>query len=168
MENLKCKLLALKKSNSELEEHLYRSETSEFYKGNITDNFEAIKTKAKEVAKTRAEAEEAIKEVHKAYDQTNKTPPPWVPKNLSDTSNENKKKIVNVFLQTTKKLQEIETAKWYKDDSQDRVLGEKIEYTCLMTPKPEYGKLKKKTLCSDRDWNDGIIRHPYDRRGFRN
>ena len=70
-----------------------------------------------------------------------------IPKDLSDTSNPERAKFVDALLQITKKFQEIQGATWAENDSQDRLLGEKIKYVCVITPKPEYSKkLASETL----------------------
>ena len=152
MEGLKAKVLTVKALNSKLDEHLHGSEISEFYDGNIAENFEKIKTDAIKAAKrkfdlkrgTSAEIcndiEAAIAAVHEAYAPIKDNPPSWIPKDLSDISNPERVKFVDALLQITKKFQEIQGATWAENDSQDRLLDEKIKYVCVITPKPEYSK----------------------------
>ena len=152
MEGLKAKVLTVKELNSKLDEHLHGSEISEFYAGNIAENFEKIKTDAIKAAKRKFDLkrgtsveicndiEAAIAAVHEAYAPIEENPPSWMPKDLSDTSNPERVKFVDALLQITKKFQEIQGATWAADDSQDRLLDEKIKYVCVITPKPEYSK----------------------------
>lgn len=152
MEGLKAKVLTVKELDSKLDEHLHGSEIPAFYEGKIAENFEKIKTAAIDVAKRKFDLERgtsaeicndieaAIAAVHEAYAPIKDNPPSWIPKDLSDTSNPERVKFVDVLLQITKKFQEIQGATWAENDSQDRLLGEKIEYICAITPKPEYSK----------------------------
>ena len=146
---LKSKLHAAKALNSKLDELLYASETPNFCE------FEGIKTQAAKFAVEEFEltdgtskelwdkAEAVIDEVYEAWRDIEKDPSVGLPKRLSvlkelcDPDNKNTKKaetVVAVFAQTAKKLRMIETAKWYKDDTQERALTKSIEYTCVISP----------------------------------
>lgn len=152
MEGLKVKVLTVKELDSKLDEHLHRSEISEFYAGNIAENFEEIKTAAIKAAKGKFDLERGtaaeictdieahLAAVHEAYAPIKANPPSWMPKDLSDTSNPERVKFVDALLRIPKKFQEIRGATWAENDSQDRLLGEKIKYVCVITPKPEYSK----------------------------
>lgn len=152
MEGLKVKVLTVKELDSKLDEYLHGSEISEFYGDNVAENFEEIKTDSIEAAKRKfdlergtsaeiwTDIEAAIAAVHEAYAPITDNPPSWIPKDLSDTSNPERVKFVDALLHITKKVQEIQGATWAENDSQDRLLDEKIKYVCVITPKPEYSK----------------------------
>ncbi len=152
MEGLKAKVLTVKELDGKLDEHLHGSEIPEFYEGKIAENFEKIKTDAINAAKGKFDLERgtsveicndieaAIAAVHEAYAPIKDNPPSWIPKDLSDTSTPERVKFVDALLQITKKFQEIQGATWAENDSQDRLLDERIEYICVITPKPEYSK----------------------------
>lgn len=155
MEGLKAKVFTLKELDSKLDEHLHRSEIFKFYEDDadkVAENFEKIKTAAIKAAKEKFDLERGtaaeictdieahLTAVHEAYAPIKANPPSWMPKDLSDTSNPERVKFVDALLRIPKKFQEIRGATWAENDSQDRLLGEKIKYVCVITPKPEYSK----------------------------
>ena len=143
--DLESKAQAAGKLNKELENILYRSETSRFYDNDAASGFEQIKTDAETAAKAVLgistgtaqsicqDAAMALKAVHTAYDEIGEKPPVYVPKDLSDASN----KIAALFLNATENLRAIERATWDKEDTQNRILATKVTYTCAITPKVE-------------------------------
>lgn len=144
-EDLISKAEAVVKLNQELENFLYRSETSQFYADGAAAGFKQIKTSAIAAAKAKLQlpqgtpqeirhtAAEALAAVHNAYKEFGEKPPAHLPKDLSDSSN----KIVEPFLKAAKTLGEIESATWDKEDTQERLLKNKVTYTCAIAPKAE-------------------------------
>lgn len=144
-EDLVSKAEAVVKLNQELENFLYRSETSQFYADGAAAGFRQIKTSAIAAAKAKLQlpqgtpqeirhtAAEALAAVHNAYKEFGEKPPAHLPKDLSDSSN----KIVEPFLKAAKTLGEIESATWDKEDTQERLLKNKVTYTCAIAPKVE-------------------------------
>ena len=143
--DLESKAQAAGKLNKELENILYRSETSRFYDNDAAAGFERIKTDAETAAKAMfgistgtaqsicQDAAMALAAVHTAYDRIGAKPPVYVPKDLSDASN----KIAALFLNAAENLRAIERATWDKEDTQNRILATKVTYTCAITPKVE-------------------------------
>lgn len=143
--DLKSKAQAVGKFNKELKSILYRSEKSRFYDNDAAAGFERIKTDAETAAKAmlgmskgtsqsiRQDAAMALAAVHTAYDEIGEKPPVYVPKDLSDASN----KIAEPFLNAAENLRAIEDATWNKEDTQDRLLKNKVTYTCAITRKGE-------------------------------
>ena len=144
LEDLESKVQEVEKFNKELKEILSQSEEPQFYSHGAA-GFERIKTDAETAAKAmpgmskgtsqeiREDAEAAIAAVHTAYDEIDEKPPAYVPKDLSDASN----KIAALFLNAAENLRAIERATWDKEDTQDRLLKNKVTYTCAITPKVE-------------------------------
>ena len=144
-EDLVSKAEAVVKLNQELENFLYRSETSKFYADGAAAGFKQIKTSAIAAAKAKLQlpqgtpqeichtVDQALAAVHSAYKEFGEKPPAHLPKDLSDSSN----KIVEPFLKAAKTLGEIESATWDKEDTQNRILATKVTYTCAITPKVE-------------------------------
>ena len=144
-EDLVSKAEAVVKLNQELENFLYRSETSQFYADGAAAGFKQIKTSAIAAAKAKLQlpqgtpqeirhtAAEALAAVHNAYKEFGEKPPAHLPKDLSESSN----KIVEPFLKAAKTLGEIESATWDKEDTQERLLKNKVTYTCAIAPKAE-------------------------------
>ena len=140
LKTLQGKLQAAKALNSKLDELLYESEMPEFR------GFEYIQTQATKDANGTAEkfyneGEAALAAVHQVYNDVvkdDKSSPVLkkfpVLTELSDPSKGKAKDVLNVFAQTAKKLRMIETARWRKDDTQERVLKEDISYTCVISP----------------------------------
>lgn len=142
--------------NKELDKHLYRTETPQFYASEavkVDAAFAQIATDAEVSTKNilqrpRGTAQEicdvavdALKEVHKVCVDKKKEILPHIPEDLSDRSNA----IVAVFSRTAEKLRMIETATWSKADTETRILKSEIEYTCIFTPKEKNTKLKSIT-----------------------
>lgn len=148
---LRCKLQAAKALNNKLDGLLYESEMPKF------SGFKSIQTRVPEAANDTAEklyceGEAALAAVYQVYSDIKKDGCSPVLKKfpvlakLGDPSKEKAKDVLNVFAQTAKKLRMIETAKWRKDDTQERVLKENISYTCVIRPavKPPAVKLPEK------------------------
>ena len=145
LEDLESKVQAVEKFNKELKEILSRSEEEPQFYSHGAAGFERIKTDAETAAKAmpgmskgtsqeiREDAAAAIAAVHTAYEEIGKKAPGYVPKDLSDASN----KIAEPFLNAAENLRAIEDATWDKEDTQDRLLRNKVTYTCAITPKVE-------------------------------
>ena len=150
---LQRKLHQARALDSKLDDILYRSEMPEF------SGFGWIKSEAVAAAKEKfkrtegtsqelwEEAEQTLTAVYKAGNDIQKDLLVHLPKHLSvltelcDPTNEKAQQVLNVFAKTVKKLRRIETAKWYKNDKQERVLKKNIQYNCVITPamKPPEG-----------------------------
>ena len=148
---LQCKLQAAEVLNSELDELLYKSEMPQFC------GFKSIQTQAAKTSNDTAdklyyEGKAALAAVHQVYNAVKDDSDSPVLKRfpvlteLGDPSKGTAKEVLDVFVQPAKKLRMIETAKWRKDDTQERVLKENISYTCVISPaaKPSAVKLPEK------------------------
>ena len=143
---LKDRIKIVGQLNQKFDELLYESEMWQFYTPDPMKNFEKIKSKSKKLTQDLLglrrgtpqaicdDAEEVIARVRKACEQLDGAKKAvilaFLPKDLSDPSDD----IAAIFLKTAEKLGKIETATWYQDDVQERVLEQKIEYTCFIIP----------------------------------
>ena len=140
--------------NNKLDGLLHRSEMLEFYKVDPDKRFKKIQTDAKDIVlktlgtsrvkistsqEIRNAATTVIAAVRAAYIGQNKEAPPLLLKSIREA-----------FVKTADKLQAIETAVWFKRDTEDRVLTGTIKYTCSISPSTllskKYAELASKRI----------------------
>ena len=146
---LKNSVEIIKNLHIELNTILYQTEGPLFY-SNPVDNFAKIKTDAKEKTKEllgakisnaqhiRHHAADTIRTVREAY--ANKIPEvlTHLPTNASDPIHS----IAVVFEQIAAKLDMIEKTEWFQKGTRDRLLIDRIKYTCVFIPKEANARLK--------------------------
>ena len=148
---LESRITAVAELNKNLDGFLYKSEMWQFYKTDPMKSFEEIKSDSRKYVQSilgglhQGTSQEICDDAEIEIAKARRALMQWdeksneasikiilasLPKNLSDSTNP----IAAVFVETAQKLRKIEIAPWYQNDVQTRVLGEKIEYTCVITP----------------------------------
>lgn len=155
--DLERKVKKVAELNKELDVLLLKSENAKFYNGTAQEIKGEFGKIVKEAEKKTADilglklgtsheicddAEAVLKKIHRTYKDKSEKILPYVPKDLSDSSND----IVAVFDAVVEKLRIIETATWAKQDTQEHLLKNQLKYTCVFTPRANNTKLKTKKL----------------------